>query len=100
MNPSPFLQPEPSLPPVAAPTNVSINTTTQSNKQPFNDMAFMQQFSANMIAAQQSQSIIVESCTDKCRESEAKFNNNMLQLVLVGGNICRTQVPIMVGIRG
>jgi hypothetical protein len=38
-----------------------------------------------MIAAQQSQTIVVESCTNKCRKSEAKFNNNMLQLPLVGG---------------
>jgi hypothetical protein len=41
----------------------------------------MQQFSANIIA------IVVESCANKCRKSEAKFNNNMLQLLLVGGNV-------------
>ncbi len=39
-----------------------------------------------MMAFQQnSQTIVVESCEDKTRESEAKFNNNMLQLLLIGG---------------
>jgi hypothetical protein len=37
-----------------------------------------------MIATQQSQTMIVESCVDKCCKSEAKFDNNMLQLLLVG----------------
>ncbi len=35
--------------------------------------------------SQQPQTIVAESRADKCRESEAKFNNNMLQLLLIGG---------------
>ncbi len=39
-----------------------------------------------MMAFQQnSQTIVMESCEDKTCESEAKFNNNMLQLLLIGG---------------
>ncbi len=39
-----------------------------------------------MAAVQQnSQTIVVGSCEDKTRESEAKFNNNMLQLLLIRG---------------
>ncbi len=48
-------------------------------------MSFMQQFSATIIADQKSQMIVVELHTDKCRKSKVKFNNNMLQLLLVGG---------------
>ncbi len=49
-------------------------------------MSFMQQHHAQMMAAvqQKSQTIIVESCEDKTRESEAKFNNNMLHILLIG----------------
>ncbi len=44
----------------------------------------MQQFTAQMMAFQQkSQTIIMESCEDKPHEAEAKFNNNMLQLLLI-----------------
>ena len=51
-------------------------------------MSFMQQFATQMMAVQQRlQTIVVESCEDKTRESEAKFNNNMLQLLLVGGTV-------------
>jgi hypothetical protein len=46
----------------------------------------MQQITAQMMAFQQkSQTIVVESCEDKTRETEAKFNNNMLQLLLIRG---------------
>jgi hypothetical protein len=46
------------------------------------------QFATQMMAVQQrSQTIVVESREDKTHESEAKFNNNMLQLLLVGGTI-------------
>ncbi len=47
----------------------------------------MQQYHAQMMAAvqQKSQTIVVESREDKTGESEAKFNNNMLQLLLIGG---------------
>ena len=49
-------------------------------------MSFMQQFTDQMIAVQKnSQTIVVESCEDKTRKTEAKFNNNMLQLLLLGG---------------
>jgi hypothetical protein len=34
----------------------------------------------------QPQTIVVESRADKCCENKSKFNNNMLQLLLVGGN--------------
>jgi hypothetical protein len=57
------------------------------NNQPaFDPMSFMQQHHAQMMAAvqQKSQTIIVESCEDKTRESEAKFNNNMLHILLIG----------------
>ncbi len=50
-------------------------------------MSFMRQYHAQMMAAvqQNSQAIVVESHEDKTCESEAKFNNNMLQLLLIGG---------------
>jgi hypothetical protein len=83
----PFRQPKPLLPPVVTPTNFAINATTHSNQQLFDAFAFMQEFSVSMIAAQQSWSIVVESHANKCQESEARLNNNMLQLLLVGGNI-------------
>ncbi len=57
---------------------------TQSIQQPFDVMACMQQFNASKLASQQSQTIVIESHADKCRKSEAKFNNTMLQLHLVG----------------
>ena len=51
-------------------------------------MSFMQQFATQMMAVQQRlQTIVVESRKDKTRETEAKFNNNMLQLLLVGGTV-------------
>ncbi len=51
-------------------------------------MTFMQQFATQMMAVQQrSQTIVVESREDKTHESEAKFNNDMLQLLLVGGTV-------------
>ncbi len=46
----------------------------------------MQQFTAQMMSFQQkSQTIVVESCEVKTHETEAKFNNNILQLLLVEG---------------
>ncbi len=47
----------------------------------------MHQFSTNTIAVQKSQTIVVESHTNKCHTSEAKFNKKLLQLLLVGGII-------------
>jgi hypothetical protein len=50
-------------------------------------MVFLQQLSETILGGtHQPQTIIVESRADKWRESKAKFNNNMLQLLLVGGN--------------
>jgi hypothetical protein len=73
--------------PIAAFVNVGTSsaTTTQAtnNHSTFDAMALMQQF----IAAQQSQTIVVESRTNKSRETEAKFNNDMLRLLLVGGDV-------------
>jgi hypothetical protein len=50
--------------------------------QQFNTMLASQQ-----LALQQPQTIVVESQANKCRKSEAKFNNNMLQLLLIGGEV-------------
>ena len=93
-NPSPVCLPknpigDPSLiPPVgnnpsAAPTNQQANAAT------FDPVFFMKQFADQMIAVQQKnqQTIVVESREDKTRETEAKFNNNMLQLLLLGGTV-------------
>jgi hypothetical protein len=65
-----------------------LQQTAANNQQPFDPMAFMQQFATQMMAVQQRlQTIVDESCEDKTCESEAKFNNNMLQLLLVGGTV-------------
>ena len=62
-------------------------STTTSAPAAFDPMVFMKQFADQMMAVQQkSQTIVVESREDKTRETEAKFNNNMLQLLLLGGN--------------
>ncbi len=39
------------------------------------------------LASQQPQTIVVESRANKCHESKAKFNNNMLQLLLIRGEV-------------
>ena len=64
----------------------SIITTNGATAQAFDPMLFLQQLSAKMLTPQQPQTIVVESRADKSRESEAKFNNNMLQLLLVAGD--------------
>ena len=75
-------------PPVVLPNATASQQMTANNQQLFDPMNFMQQFATQMMAVQQrSQTIVVESREDKTRESEAKFNNNMLQLLLVGGTI-------------
>jgi hypothetical protein len=90
-NPSPVCQPWPSLSTASssavafANLDASVSTATQGNHQTFNAMSFMQQFSATMIVTQKFQMIVVESRTNKCHKSKVKFNNNMLQLLLVGG---------------
>jgi hypothetical protein len=50
-------------------------------------MVFLQQLSEkNLGGTHQPQTIVVELRADKCHESKAKFNNNMLQLLLVSSN--------------
>jgi hypothetical protein len=106
-NPSPVRNPQPpSLnppsspmrgvnfqPPIDSPPMVRLNPganlAATATLPPFNPMVFLQQLSANMRnmgAPHQTQTIVVESRADKSRKSEAKFNNNMLQLLLIGGN--------------
>jgi hypothetical protein len=90
-NPSPDCQPwrfsstasSPAV--VFANVNAFTSTATQANHQTFDAISFMQQFNATMFVAQQSQTIVVELHAGKRRKSEAKVNNNMLQLLLVGG---------------
>ncbi len=54
----------------------------------FDPMVFMKQFADQMMVVQQkSQTIVVESREDKTRATEAKFSNNMLQLLLLGGTV-------------
>jgi len=75
--------------PVIVPTNSTASQQTMANnQQPFDPMSFMQQFATQMMMVQQRlQTIVVESREDKSRESEAKFNNNMLRLLLVVGTL-------------
>jgi len=76
-------------PPVVLPNATASQQTTANNQPPlFDPMSFMQQFATQMMTVQQrSQTIVVESREDKSRESKAKFNNNMLRLLLVRGTI-------------
>jgi len=118
-NPSPTRQPRSSLtspvsspigvtffanntqaaPPVVLPNATASQQTTANNQPPpFDPMSFMQQFATQMMTVQQrSQTIVVESREDKSRESEAKFNNNMLRLLLVGGTIDFTSPGSFIG---
>jgi hypothetical protein len=74
---------------------VSVHFSETENRDPanvtpaaFDPMSFMKHFADQMIAIQQkSQTIVVESREDKTRETEAKFNNNMLQFLLIGGTV-------------
>ena len=54
--------------------------------QAFDLMLFVQQLSAKILTPQKHQTIVVESRAHEPRESEAKFNNTMLQLLLVAGD--------------
>jgi hypothetical protein len=50
-------------------------------------MFFLQQLSKkNLGGTHQPQTIVVESRANKCHESKAKFNNNLLKVLLVGSN--------------
>jgi hypothetical protein len=42
---------------------------------------------SQQLMSQQPQNIVVESQANKCWESKAKFKNNMLQLLLIGGEV-------------
>jgi hypothetical protein len=85
----------PVIPPVgvhfAMTTNqqsVAATSNQQATAATFDPIAFMKQFTDQMIAVQQkSQTIVVGSREDKTRDTEAKFNNNMLQLLLLGGTV-------------
>jgi len=69
----------------AAATTSPLQASTATT---FDPMAFMKQFADQSMAVQQkNQTIIVESREDKTHENEAKFNNNMLQLLLLGGTV-------------
>jgi len=53
-------------------------------------MAFLKEWGEKMQMMNQQhqpQRIFVKSRADKSRESEAKFNNHMLQLLLISGNV-------------
>ncbi len=57
---------------------------------PFDPMAFLKEWGEKMQMMNQQhqpQRIFVKSRADKSRESEAKFNNHMLQLLLISGNV-------------
>jgi hypothetical protein len=80
-------------PPIDSPPMVRLNPganlAATATLPPFNPMVFLQQLSpnmGNMGVPHQAQTIVVESRADKSHKSEAKFNNNMLQLLLIGGN--------------
>ncbi len=62
--------------------------TTINHQTTFDPTAFMKQFADQMMAVQQkSKTIVVESHEDKTLETEAKFYNNMLQFLLIGGTV-------------
>ena len=101
-NPSPTRQPRPSsTSPVSSPIGVTFANNTQAaspivllnanasqQTTANNPVNYMQQFATQMMTVQQiSQTIVVESCEDKTRQAEAKYSNNMFQLLNVGGTI-------------
>ncbi len=55
----------------------------------FDPMAFLKEWGEKMqmMHQHQPQTIVVESRADKSHESEAKFNNHMLQLLLIAGDV-------------
>jgi hypothetical protein len=81
-----FQPPINSPPVVRPPPGASVSATT-SLLPAFDPVLFLQQLSNNLHVPQQPQTIVVESRADKTRKSKAKFNNNMLQLLLIGGNV-------------
>ncbi len=74
-----------------SPPNVIPNAATigiaQATQQTFDPMLFFQQLSTQILTvAPQPQTIVVKSRANKSHESEAKFNNNLLQLLLVASD--------------
>jgi hypothetical protein len=64
------------------------NPSTRLLNEPFDPMAFLKMRGDKMQLMQQHpQTIIVESTANKSQETEAKFNNHMLQLLLVSGDV-------------
>jgi hypothetical protein len=65
----------------------NIPSTRLLNK-PFDPMAFLKMWGDKMqLMQQQPQTILVESKANKSWETEATFNNHMLQLLLVSGDV-------------
>ncbi len=64
------------------------NPSTHLSNEPFDPMAFLKMWGDKMqLMQQQPRTIVVELRTDKSQETEAKFNNHMLQLLLVSGDV-------------
>ncbi len=64
------------------------NPSTHVSNKNFNPMAFLKLWGDKMqLMQQQPQTIVVESRADKSRETEAKFNNHMLLLLLNSGDV-------------
>ena len=65
-----------------------MNQSNQPSNEPFDPMAFLKLWGDKMqLMQQQPQTIVVESRADKSRETEAKFNNHMLLLFLISGEV-------------
>ena len=77
-----FLESPPRLLPRPTATSSSANIA-------FDPMAFLKEWGDKMqlMHQQQPQTIVVELRADKSRESEAKFNNDMLRLLLISGKV-------------
>jgi hypothetical protein len=75
-----------SLPTMRPPPGASVSATA-SLPPAFDPVLFLQQLSNNLRVTQQPQTIIVKSRANETRESKTKFNNNKLQLLLIGGNV-------------
>ncbi len=64
------------------------NPSTHLSNEPFDPMAFLKMWGDEIqLMQQQPQTIVIESRANKSWETEAKFNNLMLQLLLVSGNV-------------
>ncbi len=64
------------------------NPSTRLSNEPFNPMAFLKMWGDKMqLMQQQPQTIVIESRANKSWGTDAKFNNHMLQLLLVSGDV-------------